>query len=1156
MKTVILRTHERTKSNTFSDALFRTLTVAPSVDLFRSNPRCRPSPVSGKPRPNFNSKVKHRTTIESINNPERPSDLINQIKTRPIEREAHPCDEQRPSIIAPIAPQTGIARGVTEPETHQIRFKSINGPFRLPKCEHVAVLLCNDGEAEASDWKELVSKRVQRNYSMVYYGDGINKEHLSTTRKFRRRIKKLGAAAAFSTHNTISIKFYQVISRRRRKKASLVASGRPHGTKSPKKFDVDGKVWIVFLGDGTHDPRECRCGTIASQTSKRRRHAYLKQKQLLRTEIVRWFLEIRPVACTRSTMEPRPPITTGSRPSPIMEVQVQPHARTQTAIICVIRLRALSADTEDVRYASSNVLDSAQKKRIIIPVAPPCLCFLLDFFVSKCIINDGKCETTKYTFTMEEIRVEHRTWWMAEEELTPVRVPSIMSNTSIASVRRPSPVCSLIILFDNRSFRAAEKKRLIDEVSLAGLVFMRRKKLSLLMPGIIIKYLSAGKKLRISYIHLIDYVGGVKVVSWGSATSVKIADEPLKLRGFGSFTRSSEGNFMRDELLCLRVLLRASLSITGSPPRSRNLPLFEFQRQYVASDLPPEPDRIICQRESAVEAPSRVLLATNANDCSIRDVSLPLDVQITAHFQLSFIENVIIKRHSPPEERHKNKRGRDPREEVCCRRGLAGITAVIKQSYLRRPDRARKAADRGSPPPPERTTRNRSLLEDPPPENVARNGKLIDKMWQMVLTKRGVYDLCHTHGAPGHSLNGTKHHRNVHKMADYDTVTNTSVTRAATVNPSKKLWIKTRVERLSNFLIWKEKRQQKSKQSWMLFSGIHHFHTNNEQRSGGSKTATTSEIVDNIHNVVLVDRRIKVSEIAEAIRISYEREKLENDSFPTILRELALAPTFDTAAADGVRRSIPPEGMYPGQQINPRNMEQVLKIIALSFEAHCNTPLHVLKNTHQCLRGNSLAFFSNSDFQIINCVDRPEISIDQPIIKKLPQIMKSLPCCIGCSPVLLKIPISHFVIVDLIDENIRNVVPNKQEWQNRAKIQVVGVHTVLKPVPDVTDARSLHSKIIHIHPSKTTVPPGVPTPISDPSTRIDPDPGTNPRRDANIPSDPGITRHNSGDERAAGPDISRGGPRSDPPVPPFSNSLFTQIHKHESAFVHPRIVLN
>jgi hypothetical protein len=32
--TVILRTHKRTKSNSFSDALFRTLTVAPSVGLF------------------------------------------------------------------------------------------------------------------------------------------------------------------------------------------------------------------------------------------------------------------------------------------------------------------------------------------------------------------------------------------------------------------------------------------------------------------------------------------------------------------------------------------------------------------------------------------------------------------------------------------------------------------------------------------------------------------------------------------------------------------------------------------------------------------------------------------------------------------------------------------------------------------------------------------------------------------------------------------------------------------------------------------------------------------------------------------------------------------------------------------------------------------
>jgi hypothetical protein len=34
MKTVILRTHKRTKSNSFSDPFFRTLTVAPSVGLF------------------------------------------------------------------------------------------------------------------------------------------------------------------------------------------------------------------------------------------------------------------------------------------------------------------------------------------------------------------------------------------------------------------------------------------------------------------------------------------------------------------------------------------------------------------------------------------------------------------------------------------------------------------------------------------------------------------------------------------------------------------------------------------------------------------------------------------------------------------------------------------------------------------------------------------------------------------------------------------------------------------------------------------------------------------------------------------------------------------------------------------------------------------
>jgi hypothetical protein len=34
MKAVILGTHKRTKSNSFLDAVFRTLTVAPSVRLF------------------------------------------------------------------------------------------------------------------------------------------------------------------------------------------------------------------------------------------------------------------------------------------------------------------------------------------------------------------------------------------------------------------------------------------------------------------------------------------------------------------------------------------------------------------------------------------------------------------------------------------------------------------------------------------------------------------------------------------------------------------------------------------------------------------------------------------------------------------------------------------------------------------------------------------------------------------------------------------------------------------------------------------------------------------------------------------------------------------------------------------------------------------
>jgi hypothetical protein len=41
-ETVILRTHKRTKSDCFSDTLFRTLTVAPSVGLFSSCNRQNP----------------------------------------------------------------------------------------------------------------------------------------------------------------------------------------------------------------------------------------------------------------------------------------------------------------------------------------------------------------------------------------------------------------------------------------------------------------------------------------------------------------------------------------------------------------------------------------------------------------------------------------------------------------------------------------------------------------------------------------------------------------------------------------------------------------------------------------------------------------------------------------------------------------------------------------------------------------------------------------------------------------------------------------------------------------------------------------------------------------------------------------------------------
>lgn len=41
-----------------------------------------------------------------------------------------------------------------------------------------------------------------------------------------------------------------------------------------------------------------------------------------------------------------------------------------------------------------------------------------------------------------------------------------------------------------------------------------------------------------------------------------------------------------------------------------------------------------------------------------------------------------------------------------------------------------------------------------------------------------------------------------------------------------------------------------------------------DPREGRPKTATTPEIVEKIHNIVLDDRRVKVSEIALAMRIS------------------------------------------------------------------------------------------------------------------------------------------------------------------------------------------------------------------------------------------------------------------------------------------------
>jgi hypothetical protein len=64
MKTVILRIRKRTKNNSFSDALFRTLSVTPSVSLFSTSaplPKSAFSPrlfqASAAPRPRLGQKA-------------------------------------------------------------------------------------------------------------------------------------------------------------------------------------------------------------------------------------------------------------------------------------------------------------------------------------------------------------------------------------------------------------------------------------------------------------------------------------------------------------------------------------------------------------------------------------------------------------------------------------------------------------------------------------------------------------------------------------------------------------------------------------------------------------------------------------------------------------------------------------------------------------------------------------------------------------------------------------------------------------------------------------------------------------------------------------------------------------------------------------------
>lgn len=58
---------------------------------------------------------------------------------------------------------------------------------------------------------------------------------------------------------------------------------------------------------------------------------------------------------------------------------------------------------------------------------------------------------------------------------------------------------------------------------------------------------------------------------------------------------------------------------------------------------------------------------------------------------------------------------------------------------------------------------------------------------------------------------------------------------------------------------------------WIAKFRCGHMSTSDDPRSGRPKTATTEDIVDKVHDIILADRRLKLREIAKAAHISYER---------------------------------------------------------------------------------------------------------------------------------------------------------------------------------------------------------------------------------------------------------------------------------------------